>query len=280
MKSAKVVILTAVAALAAHADFSYTTTQKGGPAAGNQSTKNYFKGQKMKADMGGTATIVDFDAQTFTNINNTSKTYSVTPFSELSNTLKNANVSANVDVKETGQKKTVNGYNARELVMTMSMDSPQAAQAGMKMQMEMDMWISSDVPGASEVKSFFEKNGSRFPWSAMTAGANPSLQNAMTEMQKKMASMGGVPVQQIVRMKAAGNEAQNAAMEKARAQLEQMSKGGGPGAAMAQQQLARMGGGGNGSLFEITTDSSDFSTSSIPDSVFEIPAGYQKTERK
>jgi hypothetical protein len=31
---------------------------------------------------------------------------------------------------------------------------------------------------------------------------------------------------------------------------------------------------------EITTESTDFSTASIPDSVFVIPAGYQKIEAK
>ena len=37
--------------------------------------------------------------------------------------------------------------------------------------------------------------------------------------------------------------------------------------------------GANGpqtSLLEMTIDSSDFSTASIPDSVFAVPAGYQK----
>jgi hypothetical protein len=37
---------------------------------------------------------------------------------------------------------------------------------------------------------------------------------------------------------------------------------------------------GGRSLFETTMESSDFSPSRIPDSVFAIPAGYQKTGRK
>jgi len=72
-------------------------------------------------------------------------------------------------------------------------------------------------------------------------------------------------------------------MAQARARLEQIVTQGGPAAAMAQQQLARMPGGGggaaapSGALLEITMDSSDFSGASIPDSVFAIPAEYQKT---
>jgi hypothetical protein len=60
---------------------------------------------------------------------------------------------------------------------------------------------------------------------------------------------------------------------------------GGPQAAYAKQALDRIpaaGGGpaaasgGSGAMIEITMDSSDFSTASVPDSVFALPAGYQK----
>ena len=47
--------------------------------------------------------------------------------------------------------------------MTMEMDSPQMSKAGMKMQMEVDMWRSSDVPGAQELKAFYQKNAGTFP---------------------------------------------------------------------------------------------------------------------
>jgi hypothetical protein len=47
--------------------------------------------------------------------------------------------------------------------------------------------------------------------------------------------------------------------------------------------MGRMGGasqGASNSLMEITTDASEFSTAGIPDSVFAIPAGYQKVDPK
>jgi hypothetical protein len=63
--------------------------------------------------------------------------------------------------------------------------------------------------------------------------------------------------------------------------MEAMAKQGGPQAAAAQQALARMGGGATGgSLFETTMESSGFSSSSIPDSVFAIPAGFQASDKK
>ena len=289
--------------LTARADFSYTTTNRTGGAmaamAGGVNippAKHYFKGQKMKTDNGDTATILDFDAQTITSINNKLKTISVRNFSDLGAAARQSDVSVKVDVKETGQQKTINGYNAKELIMTMEMDSSEMKQMG-KMQMEMDMWLSSDVPGAGELRNFYKKNMDRMPWAALSGGGNPALQTGMAEMQRKVAEMNGVQVLGVMKMKPAGGAAapampqmtpaQMAQMQAAMQKLQEMQKQGGPAASAAAQAMARMGGmagggspGASDSMMEITMESTDFSTASIPDSVFAIPAGYQKVEPK
>lgn len=305
MKHAAVLMIILLATtLAARADFSYTTTTKteGAMAAmaggvNNPPSKLYFKGQKMKMDTGDTATILDFDAQTITTISNKAKTISVRNFNDLAAATKQNGMSVKIDVKETGQQKTINGYNAKELIMTMDVDSPQMQQMG-KMQMEMDMWLSADVPGAGELRSFYQKNMERMPWAALGGGGNPSMQSGIAEMQRKMAEMNGVQVQGVMKMKPAGgaaapampqmSQAQMAQMQAAMAKLQEMQKQGGPQAAAAAQAMARMGGMANGApaggtsnaLIEITMESTDFSTASIPDSVFAIPAGYQKIDAK
>jgi len=292
MKTVTVLVLTLVAVCTARADFSYTTTRKSsqGPISGAppQTTKHYLKGQKMKMDNGDTATIMDFDAQTITTINNTRKTYSVTQFNELSKALDKAGVDTEVDVTDTGQHKSINGFEASEIIMTVAMDGPQAGSPGMKVAMEMDTWVSSAVPGAQQYQAFYHKNADRFPWVALGGGGNSSAQKAMADMQKKIASTGAVPVLQVVKMKTSGNEAQTAkaqaSLAQTRARLDEMKKRGGQQAAMADQLLARMSAtpaaGGLGLMFETTVESSDFSTTSIPDSVFAIPVGYQMVERK
>jgi hypothetical protein len=280
--------LTLAAGMMTRADFSYETTRKsagGAASGGEQSTKHYLKGQKMMIDTGRSVIIMDFEAQTFTSINNSQKTYTVTNFADLNQgSAGGAEVTA--DVKETGQRKNINGFDASEFIMTMQMDNPQTQQAGMKMQIEMDFWVSPAVPGSQELRAFYQRNISRFPWAAMSQGANPSMQKAMVDLQRKMAGMNGVPVLQIIRIKSAGNSAQMAqsqqsqAIDQARAKLEEMQKKGGPQAAAAAQALARMGGGSSSSsIFEITTESSNFSTKTIPDPVFAIPAGYQKVDK-
>jgi hypothetical protein len=286
--------------LAARADFSYTTTSKttGGMAASlggggnNPPSKYYFKGQKMKTDIGDTAIIIDFDAQTLTTINNRSKTATVRSLSDVG-AAGQSSVSVKIDVRETGQQKQINGYNSKELIMTMDVDIPQARQMG-KMQMEMDLWLSTDVPGIGELKSFYQKNMERFPWAALSGGAgNQGIQAGVAQMQRKMAEMGGVQVESVMKMKPAGGAGapampqmtatQQAQMAAAMEKLKAMQQQGGPAAAAAAQAMGRMGGaapGASNSMMEITTDASDFSAASIPDSVFAIPAGYQKVDAK
>jgi hypothetical protein len=290
------------ATVPAMADFSYTTTRKttGGSMAAtagnaaNGTSKTYFKGQKLRTDSGDVSVIMDFEAQTITTINNAQKTVSVQNFKDVIATTQ-GNLNAKIEVKETGQTKTINGYKASELVMTMDVESPQTAAMG-KMQMEMDMWLSKDVPGAGEVRKFYQKNMANFPWAAMAGGGgNQGMQAGMADLQRKIAEMDGLPVQQIVKMRMAGgagapampqmNAQQSAQMAEAMKKLQELQKQGGPAAVAAAQAMGRMGamqnapagaGSGSNTMMEITMEPSDFSTNSIPDSVFAIPAGYSK----
>jgi hypothetical protein len=288
MRSAHVATVMLAASLAAHADFSYTMTQKSGGQMGSgagQVMKHYMKGQKMKIETGTTATVLDFDAQTITTIDNSAKSYKVAKFSDAAGATAGADVKA--DVKSTGQTKTINGFQAAQTLITMDMDMPQGQAAGMKAQMEIELWVSRNVPGGQELVSFYKKNAARFPASAL-GGGNPGIQTAMAKLQQQMAQADGVPVEEVVRVKSSGgpsmptmSAAQTQQMAQARAQMEAMAKGGGPQAAAMQAAMARMGnmgsaGASGAPLMEITMDASDFSSAPIPDSAFAIPAGYEK----
>jgi hypothetical protein len=271
MKTIRLVLLTVVAGIAAHADFSYITVTKS--PAGETTTKHYIKGQKIVSDGPTSVTIMDLDAQTMTTTNKTQKTYTVMSFADLSAKMP-AGASVNADIKKTGQHQNVNGFDAEEMIMTMAMDMGQAQRPGakgppMQMQMEMHMWFASDVPGIQEMHDFYAKNADRMPWGAMTQG-NAS----MAEVQRKMATMHGIPVRTVMKMGSADPQ-QQARMDAARAQIEAMKKQGGPGAAMADQMLAKMGGGSN----DVVSDSSGFSGAPVPDSVFAVPADYRKVDK-
>lgn len=271
-----VIILMLAAGVFARADFSYTTVRQG--ATNEAPTKHYLKGQKLLTDNGRTITIMDFDAQTITTVNNADKTYRVRNFSELAPAGTETSVQA--DVKSTGQKKTINGFSASEVVMTVQADTT-TSRGPMKMQMEVHLWVSPDVPGAQELRAFYKRNLSKFPWTAMAqGGGNPGMQKAMADLQRKMAELDGIPVLESIKVGGGGgmSDAQSAQMAQARARLEEMQKQGGQQAQMAAQALARMG-AMSGSGMETVMESSNFSTASIPDSVFAIPAGYRQAEK-
>jgi len=114
------------------------------------------------------------------------------------------------------------------------------------------------------MKAFYAKNSGRFPWTAM-AGGDKNMQAAMAEVQKRIAAMDGVPVEQIIRVKPAVAAAGGASMP----QMPQMTGARGGAAS-----------GNSSSLIEITADSAEFSTAGIADAVFAAPAGYTKSEGK
>ncbi len=273
----------------------------GSGAGADRNSKVYFKGQKMVTVSGDTATIIDFGAQTVTTVNHAQKTVSVKKFGEIAGAA-TANTEVSFDVKETGQKKVINGFNASETVITMGMDMETGRGAAsnmpaMKMQMEMDLWVSPDVPGAAEMRAFYRKNAAGFPWAALTGGGNPSLQKAMAQMERKLAELDGVVVERVVRVRAAGGAqspqmaqmpqmtpAQQAQMQAAMAKMQEMAKQGGPAGAAAQQAMQSMGGmarggaaaGVGGLLIEMTIDTSGYSGANVPESVFAVPDGYKQ----
>jgi hypothetical protein len=224
--------------------------------------------------------VMDLDAQTMTTINRTMKTYTVQAFAEMANRTRAAGTSMNIDVRKTGERKTIGGFNAEEVVLSMAGSAAAAGRQGaaMQMQIEMHIWISADVPGYAELRAFHEKYADRMPWAALAQG-NPSMADA----QRKLASMHGVPVLETIKAQAPGGgqaPQMNDQMAKLRAQMEEMKKQGGQQAAMADQIMARMGAASaQGSGFDSTIESSGFSTGPVPDSVFGIPAGFRKAER-
>jgi len=281
MKITNLILLAAAGTMLARADFSYTMTRKGTGA--TEVTTTYFKGQKMMIDSSATSIVMDFDAQTVTTFSKSQKTYTVRKFSDVGSGMSGTEVAA--DVKETGQKKNINWFDASELLMSVDVDNPQMAGRGMKMQMEMHIWLASGVPGSDELRAFYKRNAGNFPWAAMMqGGGNPAMAKTMADLQRKLATMNGVPVLEVMKTKMSGGPSvspdRQAQMEAARARLEAMVQQGGPGAAQAKQALATMGGasaGGGG--MEITMEGGNYSAAAIPGSTFAIPAGFTPAEK-
>lgn len=299
------------ATLTAHADFSFSKTQKvtGGSMAAmagnaaNRESKSYFKGQKVAEVASDSTILIDFAAQTVTIINKVQKTYKVQKFGDAA-AAAGANADVSVNIQDTGKTKTINGYNAKESLVTLDLDFATGRGPAMKMAAEIEVWRSTDVPGSAQMREFYQKNAANFPWAAMMgAGGNQSIQQAITQVQKKLAESDGMVVEEVIRMKPAGGAGpqmaqmpqmpqmtpeQQAKMQAAMAQMQTMSKQGGAQAAAAQQAMAAMAamgrgpaasgatGGSSSALIEITVDNTGFSTEPVPDSEFVVPSDYKQ----
>lgn len=264
----------AVSALTALADFSYQTTVKSsGPAAGTV-TKQKIKGNKMRIDTGDVSVITDLDAQTVTTVRHSAKTFTVTQLNQIAAGMPKTPGEIKAEAKETGLQKKIGGFNCRQVVLTMTMQGPTGA-----MLMENEMWVSSEVPGAAEMRALTTRMGEKgiFP-----QGGDSQMNKAMVDLQRAMSKVNGVPVLQITRMKS-GNDAQakqmDAQMAAARQQMEALKKAGGEQAKMAEKMLAQLPAAGAKYLMEITMESSGFSTAAIAAGDFATPAGYKKAER-
>jgi hypothetical protein len=291
MKTVAIILVPLLAAITAQADSSYTVARRAGGAsvAGNPQTwKYYCKGQKMRIESGDTVKILDFDSRMVTNIDRKAKTISVTAFAAS----RFRDKIDKIDVKETGQKKKINGYDAHEVVVTVDVESPELPEAAIKM--EMDVWLSGDVPGAGESNKFYKKNAEGFPWAALSGDGNRAIEVGLAGLQEKVIELTGVPLLEVVKVtpnKAGAQplpqltEAQRAHIRDTIAQLDQIQQKGGPDGQVAGREMARMlemidpaptGMGPLGFQFQITMEYSDFSAGTIPDSLFAVPAGYRK----
>jgi len=268
---AGVVLLAFSANLAARADFSYTVMRLSRGASNTNSVraKTYLKGKKMKVDYGKAATIMDFEAGTFTEINHKQRLYRVTSLRDVGAGAKSGS-NLEVDVKKTGHSRKIHGYNAAEVIITLTIDVPDAGRSGAKAQMGAHIWLSSDVPGAQELQAFYARNAGQFPWAPPEATPTQKL---MAVIQKKTAEMQGVPMLETIEMKNAP-----APLETERTVPDRAPNAVGAGRFGGLSTLGTLEHlDATSKETEERVETSDFSTAPIPDSLFAIPAGYHRS---
>jgi threonine dehydratase len=113
------------------------------------------------------------------------------------------------------------------------------------------MWIVKDAPGTAEYLGFYKAAVDKgwFFTDPRAAKAQPGQAKAMAEMQRQLASTGGIPYEQEVTVKMSGD---------------------GPMAGM----LAKMGN------ISSTTTITGVDTGALAADLFAVPAGYKLKEQK
>ncbi len=240
-KPISVVLLLTIGGSSLRADLSYDQTTKitGGAMMGMMRfagafskqarepivTHVYLKGDRMAHFTRDTAQITDLSKETITNINFQKKTYSVMTFAEMAQAMaalgqkmtgetgSKPEMNMKVDIKATGQTRQISGFEAREMVLTVEMETtdPKTGAKG-SMLTTSDMWIAKGVTGYEQMKAFHERMAKKMAWAPganlgpMAAG-NPGMMKGMAEAAKEAAKLDGAPLLQVVRVGMQGTPA-------------------------------------------------------------------------
>jgi len=189
------------------------------------------KGDQMARINPDRTEIIDLDKETITNIDHRKKQYTVMTFQEMKERMEEAQKRAaeqqakskpsqapanntpppkmdfKFSVKDTGATKRVAGLDAKEAILSMTMEATDQ-RTGDKgaFAMTNDMWMVPEIPGYGEVRDFNRrlalKMGMIYGDALKPAmgSMRPGSAQGMTEMAKEMSKLKGVPVLQVMRI--------------------------------------------------------------------------------
>ena len=320
---AAIILVTSCVTL--RADFSYQeTTQMSGGALvsilrlGGPFTRKarepivstvLIKGNRMATLGKENSTIIDLDKETITEINLSKKNYSVITFAQMRQAMDEAvakaqaqqqkkqpkdepkaNVEAKfkVSAKATGKTKSVEGLNAKQMVITMDLEATDkdSGNSG-SMTVIDDAWMAN-VPGYEQVKAFRQKMAQKMarefqPELSRMAMADPRMMQGLSESAKELSKVSGVPVETIIKMGSGitvdttdsgqkGPSVRDAITGSLPFGRKKKNDDPPPDPKNDQKQ------DGAALLLEMTTDMSDFSTAAVDASKFDVPSGFKQVD--
>ena len=229
-----------------------------------------IKGTRSMTSSGPLTVVSDREKGTITLVDPKGKRYANATLSDYADKLKAAipqipdaakqmfeNMKFDVKTDKTGKTDVIKGIKAEEMLIHLSMDMPGPMAGAMAMKMEMHMWAATKeelerVPALKELAAYL---------SAQAAGADPS-----SVANKIFAGIPGVGDKLKAPMDAMMKASSQAIL---RTEIKMVMPG-----------SAKMMGATNPEepFTDMTTDLVELSTNPIPDSVFQVPAGFQEAK--
>jgi hypothetical protein len=202
-------------------------------------------------------------------------------------------VEVDFDLKETGQKKTINGFDTREVVMTITLrEKGKTLEQGGGMVLTDDMWLAPKIAAMKEIAEFNQRYAVKLQ-GPMMAGAStqdlaaamamyPMMKQAVARMSTENVKMDGTPISSIVTMDAV-QSAEQAAQEARRDDDSKPDAGSGVGSllsGLAKRRAAQKQEGQNEnqarSTFMTTTNEVLKVTTAVSAADVAIPAGFKE----
>jgi hypothetical protein len=217
-----------------------------------------LKGDRKARFGDSEGTIIDLGEEKIYNLDMKKKTYSVMTFAEMRRHIEEARqraeeearkaqaqeakspetktvekkpdqkqpeVEIDFNVKETGVRKTVNGFDTREVVMTMTMrEKGKTLDESGGLTMTSDMWIAPTVAAMKELMEFDlryakqlqlpETFGASVEQMQAAIAAHPMLKQGLARMSEESKKMEGTTILTVVSMEAVPSAEQRAEAEK------------------------------------------------------------------
>jgi hypothetical protein len=205
------------------------------------------KGDRKASTSDSAGQIIDLKEEKIYEIDIRKKTYKVTTFAELRRRMEEAQKKAeedakkaqaqektakpaaenkdqkqldvDFDLKETGQKKTINGFDTREIVMTITMrEKGKTVEQSGGLMLTSDIWMGSRIPAMQEIVDFDIRYARQLA-APMIAGASsdemaaataiyPMMKDAIARMRAESVKMDGTPIQTTTTIDAVKSEEQ------------------------------------------------------------------------
>jgi hypothetical protein len=232
-----------------------------------------LKGDRKLTITGDHGQIVDLNEEKVYDLDMKDRTYRVTTFAELRRRMEEARKKAeqqsrsaddapaqkpdekepqfeiDFDLKETGAKRTINGFDAREIVMTVvAREKGKKLEESGGMVMTTNSWLTPKMPALKELADFDLRYAQKLhgpmlmdaQQMAAALAMYPMLKDAMARMQKEQVALDGMPVLTVMKVEGAQSPEQAAAAEKeAKEEPAPSASPGGLGGMLARRMMRK-----------------------------------------
>lgn len=286
----------------------------GGKAAREGVSNNvYVKGNRKATITDNAETIIDLGEQKVYHLDLGRKTYKVETFDEIRKRFEEQKARAekesakdeksskekekgpeydvDFDVKQTGQKQTINGFDTHEVVTTITIhEKGKTIEKAGGSVFKADSWVGPTIKEMKEIRDFDRKYAQAIYGNslataeaqmAMLMATNPAFAKAMKTFAEKGSSYDGTPIRTILTFEAVTGTEQPAQEAKSEDSGTPTSIGGALGGLMrkaAQKRQANdaaKNGPQHNTIFESTTDVLKVSATATANDV-AVPAGFNQ----
>ena len=262
------------------------------------------KGNRKTTMSESSGRIVDLSEEKVYDLDMKKKTYTVKTFEEIRREMREAEeraareaekekgqeekaqpqkeVEVDFDVKETGQKKSIAGHDAREVIMTITVrEKGRTLEDGGGLVVTADNWLAPQIPQMKEVSDFEIRYWKQLqgPEAAAISAQQmasiiamyPMIKQGMERMQREGTKLQGTPLATVTTFEAVKSKEQMAQQSQSKE-----SGGGGLGGMLARKMMKKDSDvKPRATIMTMTNEVQEISTSVTPADL-DVPAGFKQ----